>query len=625
MNILIVEDNPLDADLARRELRGHQVEVATTLAEAWDRLLNGPTAWQVVVLDLFLPDGSGANLVTRIRLHHLPLAIVILSGNGDLGLTLALLRQGADDYLVKDIGAYHTLPKTVQAARERFLSETRRAQHPIRLLYAEPNAADADLLRRYLICHAAHINIETVPSGHDAVVVLRREGTERFHVILLDLRLPGVDGITLIKRLREELSVTVPILVVTGIDSDAYAVQALRLGATEWILKHPGHLPGLVHQVESAHYRHILHLQHREISEALARYQAVLDQSRDPIFSMDLAGNITLANQRLLEAASGTPEVIGQPATNLVQEEDRPLVRHVLERLNRQEGGCTLNVRMLLAPSPGAIHEWRIQAVVDQERRFFAYQVFCRDLSSYLPRAEQVLPPADGALEAFRLEVRATAHDLNNLLTISFGHLSLLRRNLPEDARGMHHLLQVDEASQRSVALIRRLQTTAQGHSVTQAPLVVADALEHLRVLARPAIPEHIRLTVQAEEGLLLAMGQDDFQRVFLNLLFNARDACPAGGTIALQARRIQVAGTTNVELRVADDGIGIPADLVPRIFDVGVTTKRPGTGSGLGLSTCRSLVQAAGGTIQVDSTPGRGTTLVVTLPLARVPQTSAP
>jgi two-component system NtrC family sensor kinase len=103
-----------------------------------------------------------------------------------------------------------------------------------------------------------------------------------------------------------------------------------------------------------------------------------------------------------------------------------------------------------------------------------------------------------------------------------------------------------------------------------------------------------------------------EMQQVILNLLTNAVDAMPAGGTLAIET----VHGAGGAILRVTDSGPGIPAEVRPRIFEPFFTTKTHGKGTGLGLAICRRIVEAHGGSIQIGDTPGGGATFEVTLPL---------
>jgi signal transduction histidine kinase len=109
--------------------------------------------------------------------------------------------------------------------------------------------------------------------------------------------------------------------------------------------------------------------------------------------------------------------------------------------------------------------------------------------------------------------------------------------------------------------------------------------------------------------------------QVLLNLIVNATQATPENGIIAI---RTAMRDERHVALEVADNGAGIPADVLPRIFDPFFTTKGPGKGTGLGLSICYKIVQDHGGTLEVSSSPGAGSCFTMVLPVAAAPSLAA-
>jgi PAS domain S-box-containing protein len=122
------------------------------------------------------------------------------------------------------------------------------------------------------------------------------------------------------------------------------------------------------------------------------------------------------------------------------------------------------------------------------------------------------------------------------------------------------------------------------------------------------------RLDIEATDGALVYVGRNELEQVFFNLCSNALDAMPRGGEITLAARVVQ---GHFVEVQVRDNGVGIPKTRIPRIFEPFYTTKEVGKGTGLGLAICWRIIEEAGGSIDVASEVGRGTSFSVRLPLA--------
>ena len=260
MRVLYIEDSAFDADLARRALArasvGIEVDVATTIAEGLQRL-NQPGVYDLVLTDLSLPDGSGLDVLTWVRNAQLPLAVVILTGSGDQEAAIAALKAGADDYLVKRDDYLERLPRSLLAVRERVRQRTERGSRPLRVLQVDPNRFDVDLMRRHLAQHAPHIRVVSVPDAVQALAQLPAGPAEpaNFDVLLVDYRLPGMDGLELTKLLREERALNLPIVLITGHGSEEVAAAALRLGVDDYLSKHEGWLYEVAATLEKAHQR----------------------------------------------------------------------------------------------------------------------------------------------------------------------------------------------------------------------------------------------------------------------------------------------------------------------------------------------------------------------------------
>lgn len=277
LSVLYLEDSAMDADLARRHLARHApeiaFEIATTLVEARERLAE--KTYDVLLSDLRLPDGSGLELLAEVRARDLPTAVVILTGSGDQDAAIAALKAGADDYLTKRGDYLERLPRTLHAARERFIAQARQRARPLSVLYVEHNAFDVDLLRRHLAEHAPHIRIEAVPDANAALARLPRapEAAGEYDVLLIDYRLPGLDGLELTKLLREERGLTLPIVFVTGHGSEEVAAQALHFGVDDYLSKHEGYLYEIAAVIEKVD-------RHARLERERVRQQQITDARR---------------------------------------------------------------------------------------------------------------------------------------------------------------------------------------------------------------------------------------------------------------------------------------------------------------------------------------------------------
>ncbi|WP_234418787.1 EAL domain-containing protein [Parazoarcus communis] len=317
---LYVEDNPVDVDLLQRTLARSMpelaIDVASSLAEGLAAIDLGRT-YDIVLTDLSLPDGSGLDLLGAIHERGLALACVVLTGSGDEGAAIAALKSGADDYLVKDGDYLEHLPGTLTFAMERARAEAARRSRPVRVLYAEHHLFDIDLTLRRLAQSAPHLRIDVV-RGPDAVLSRLQAAarTTPYDVLLLDYVLPGMNALDLTKSLRRDHRFDIPIVVVTGQGSEETAAQALRLGVSDYLIKHDGYLHELpvvldnaFRQAELVRERTAL----RALTERLRLHSAVIDSTHDGVLITDLDGRIVSVNRAFTELTGYTREdSIGQ-------------------------------------------------------------------------------------------------------------------------------------------------------------------------------------------------------------------------------------------------------------------------------------------------------------------------
>lgn len=257
MRILYVEDNPQDAELARielaRALPDWELCTVATLEEAWTRL-DEVLDFDGVVADLNLPDGSGLDLVVGVRERELPIALVMLTGSGDERSAVAALKAGVDDYLQKRGDYLRRLPGVLEAAVASFQAGLARRSRPLRVLFAEHVLADAELTRRHLERHAAYIRLEVVATAAEARQRLAEEPGV-YDVLLLDHRLADMSAMDLLRNLRSDGGTRIPVVLITGQGDEAVAVEAIRLGVSDYIVKRPGFLQEIPATLENAFHR----------------------------------------------------------------------------------------------------------------------------------------------------------------------------------------------------------------------------------------------------------------------------------------------------------------------------------------------------------------------------------
>lgn len=196
------------------------------------------------------------------------------------------------------------------------------------------------------------------------------------------------------------------------------------------------------------------------------------------------------------------------------------------------------------------------------------------------------------------------AHDFNNLLTVIRSSVDVMRLDGNEDEL----LDDIEQSARRATMLTRRLLAFARPHDLEPVDLDIGEALDDFRPLLETIAGDEIRLHVDCASNILVRLDPLSFQQILLNLVINGRQAQDGKGTIWIEIDHLE----DQVELRVRDDGPGIPAELRHKVFEPFFTTKPAGTG--LGLSTISNLVDASNGTIELKN-GSPGSTFVITWP----------
>ncbi|HTT69002.1 MAG TPA: HAMP domain-containing sensor histidine kinase [Gemmatimonadales bacterium] len=248
-----------------------------------------------------------------------------------------------------------------------------------------------------------------------------------------------------------------------------------------------------------------------------------------------------------------------------------------------------------------------------------AFRAMATDLAA--ARAREV---EAAQLRAFRDLARQVAHELKNPLT----PLRFATSRLAQDARpDQRELLEIVEGeSERIEQMARDFATLGR---LPEGPPAPVDLVELVETLVKGTVPPEIAVRVESAPDLpLVSAHYEPLRRALHNLVLNACDACrdaapagpgkapPRGGEITVALRAAPNGAAPAVEIAVRDNGVGIPAERLERIFEPYFTTKAKGTG--LGLALVRQTIHDHGGSIGVTSEPGRGTTFTVTLPVAR-------
>ena len=383
-------------------------------------------------------------------------------------------------------------------------------------------------------------------------------------------------------------------------------------------------------EVEMLEYHDVT--ESRRVEEALRnaeeRLRSVVSNAPVVLFAIDEHGVFTLSEGQGLTALGLEPgQVVGCSAYQIYEQHPR-----ILANIRRAMAGETfmdrvevgeLSLETWYAPTLGPDGRPRgvigVSNDVTQRRR----------LEDQLRQAQK--------MEAIGRLAGGVAHDFNNLLAAIMGHGELLLRRLEPNQPQHRHAEAIQKAATRGALLTRQLLAFSRKEvlapTVLDIHLVVAEMEEMLRRL----IGEHIELViVLGDRPVHVRADRGQLEQVVMNLAVNARDAMAEGGVLTVEVAPVELprrpgervdardraSGAEDatpsgpfVAIAVSDTGCGMDPNTAARIFEPFFTTKEQGKGTGLGLSTVYGIVEQSGGSIEVDSAPGRGTVFTVYLP----------
>ncbi|MBA2380638.1 MAG: PAS domain S-box protein [Chloroflexi bacterium] len=228
-------------------------------------------------------------------------------------------------------------------------------------------------------------------------------------------------------------------------------------------------------------------------------------------------------------------------------------------------------------------------------------------------------------LEAVGQLAGGIAHDFNNLLTVILGHANLLVDELPEGDPARDSVMEIRDAGDRAAAMTRQLLAFSGRQVLAPGAVDLGELVTDIETLLRRTIGEHIELFTDLRPGIARVLAdRGQIEQVLMNLVVNARDAMPMGGTLSIAVGEVVVPADGHpaglvpgryATLAVDDSGTGMDPETRAHIFEPFYTTKEVGKGTGLGLATSYGFVQQSGGSITVDSQLGEGSTVTVYLP----------
>ncbi|QOV22013.1 hybrid sensor histidine kinase/response regulator [Anabaenopsis elenkinii] len=372
--------------------------------------------------------------------------------------------------------------------------------------------------------------------------------------------------------------------------------------------------------------------QRKRGEEKIREQAALLDIATDAILVLDLQGKILFCNQGAEQIYSWqTQEVLGKDLRdlfnniNLLQLETSLAAVIASGSWQGELSKVTKSGQEIVVAS-----RWRL--MYDPAGEPKSILVVETDITQKKQLEEKFFRAQ--RLESLGTLASGISHDLNNILTPILAASQLLQVRYAQDKENYQQLLAIIESnSKRGAALVKQVLSFARGFKGERTIVQLRHLISEVTYIAKQTFPKSIQFAITISEDMwAVCADATQLHQVLMNLVVNARDAMPAGGTLTISTKNMfidQAYAHMNLDAKVgdyvvvtvADSGTGIAPEILQRIFDPFFTTKDIGKGTGLGLSTVLGIIKNHGGFINVSSTVGQGTEFHLFLPAVEVPQ----
>ncbi len=603
IKILILEDNPDDVKLITRELKraGWDFELICTDQETeYIAALQNPPG--VILTDYHMPSFGAPQALKLLRQHGLDIPFIVVSGSVGEDLAVEMIKQGADDYLLKD-----RLGRLGQAVAQAI--EANRLRQRDKILSA---ILDADLLGI-----VSWDNHGIIREANDCFLRIIGHDRQALEAGQLDLRI-------LTPRDYAELDAKADAQLIVGSKCVPYE--------KEYFHKDNSRVPVLIgsacwnKSIEKG-VAFVLDLSEKKHAEsANFHLAAIVDCSEDAIIGESLDGHILGWNPGA-ERMYGYREVeiIGKPASLLIPPEEIAASQKYIARvgngerissfetLRKHKNGEIFPVALTLSP------------VFDKQNHVIAVASIAHDITKQKKLEEQFRQAQK--MEAIGQLAGGVAHDFNNILTIISGcsDLILARAALGTDDQAM--LKEIKKASTKATALTRQLLAFSRRSILEIRTFAINMIVQDSEKMLRRLVGEDVEFVTNLDSAAgSVNTDSGQLEQALMNLAVNARDAMPNGGKLTITtaavkltkadcSNRIDVQPGDYAMVSIADTGVGMDEKTVTHIFEPFFTTKELGKGTGLGLAMVHGFVKQSGGHIVVESKPGQGTRFSLYLP----------
>jgi len=485
----------------------------------------------------------------------------------------------------------------------------------VRVLIVEDDPVDAELMVRELKRGGFAPDWVRVQTESEYLAQLDREP----EVILSDSNMPLFDGFEALDLLQKR-GLDIPFILVSGRMGEDVAVEAMKRGASDYLLK--DRLARLGEAVRRAIDLRRLRAERiwaiGALRQSEERYRLVSETSSDYVYSFQVGPDGAMTCEWITDPFTritgfDAAEINERGWNSLCHPEDVAVANQHQEALL---SGRSDSVDIRIVTKDKRVRWMRVydRPILTESGQVSRIYGAAQDITVQRQLEEQLLQSRK--MEAIGQLAGGVAHDFNNLLTVICGYGDLLTKQPDMSEAGREYAQEILEAAKRAAQLTRQLLAFGRRQVLQLKTVNLNNIARDLEKLLGRLIGEDVELRMSCAADLgLVKVDAGQIEQVIMNLAVNARDAMPKGGRLTIETANVDFDGTPHVMVAVSDSGTGMDSETAARVFEPFFTTKEIGKGTGLGLAMAYGIVKQSGGDIRIDTKVGRGTTFKIYLP----------
>jgi PAS domain S-box-containing protein len=475
-----------------------------------------------------------------------------------------------------------------------------------------------------------------VTNGADALLAAR---TMRDGIILLDYCLPDMNATQIMTTLREE-KIETPVIITTGNGDEKIAVEMMKMGARDYIVKEPNYFDKLPRIINNTFEKIASEKELASVEEALrkseAKYRELYENMLDAFVMVDMEGAVIEFNQAYLIMVGYSAEEIRKLTyIDLTPEKWRQFEKEIVANQIVKRGYSDVYEKEYRRKD-GSVFPIELRTVLlkDGAGKPAGMWAIIRDITEHKQAEEKQKKLEDQLRQSQKLEAigqlsSGVAHDFNNMLGAIMGHAELLKRALNPGSPLLNHSDVIISSCLKAADLTRQLLSFARKAPFELQKIDLNAFVKQVAQLMERTIDRSVEIVVDIPvQSAFISGDKNQLENALLNIAINARDAMPEGGhisitsetvelnRIALPDGNLEVKEGLYVKVSMADTGTGMSKEIKERIFEPFFTTKDVGKGTGLGLASVYGCVKQHNGYIAVESREGVGTRFDLYFPI---------